>query len=716
MKRGSGFIVFLILFLLAVSLRYSSFFSRGQSLFLALFDDPTPRLSFYPWLVESTRQLKSGHFPLWCNLEGAGMPLLANYQSTPFNPFNLAFAVFPDLKLLDFIVLLKLLLLAVFTYLFGRQIRLSPLAAAAAAFIICFCGYASKYINHIYLNTELWVPAGLIITERILNDRATILRFLGLGILSALALIGGNPEAAFYFFLFIALYAILRGGFITARKTASVFFALAFGFFLCAWHLFSFADYFSFAWHFHTSGISAIDHPQMRWMFSLFFPWMFGPLRSSPDFDHMLAYLGLIPVMLSLMTIFRIRSLPRTALFFWIFTLVFLGLIYNLPPFSALRHLPVISQVRNARYGYFGVNFSIAMLAGIGLESFLAGKISSRGFGLAAAVSGLIGIAAFGLALVFPPKSPLPYPATAMWLAPLCLFLLAAFAGLAGVFSRRRKICAAVMIVFALISLFHYARGLKPVSEVTPAIWRYQNPELPPILKPIVDDPELKRFMGIEEIYTDNLNIICRLNDLRAYEALYPLGYVQAMAGIEGFPMQNAAREYFSHGWHFYVKEKNLGNPLLAELGLKYLVSDRELKLPDWQIIAHQQDHFLYLNKNARPRVWVKESSGAAVFQEAEITDYQPDKITVKISGARGAELVLADQYAPGWRAFEMPGKRELRIFQEGLLFRKIMLDRDTREIQFIYQSRGFQIGIFASLSSIFIFVILLMAALGRRS
>ena len=56
------------------------------------------------------------------------MPLLANYQSTPFNPFNLAFTVFPVLRLLNWLLLFKLAILGLGVYLFGLAIGLSRLS------------------------------------------------------------------------------------------------------------------------------------------------------------------------------------------------------------------------------------------------------------------------------------------------------------------------------------------------------------------------------------------------------------------------------------------------------------------------------------------------------------------------------------------------------------------------------------------------------------
>jgi len=121
MREQRAFIIFVALLLLCIFIQYYDFIDSAHSLFLAFFWDPTPRIGLYPWLVESTRQLRDGHFPLWCNLKGAGMPLWANYQTAPLNPFNFIFEIFPSLKLLDYLLMLKLFLLGVFSYWLGRN-------------------------------------------------------------------------------------------------------------------------------------------------------------------------------------------------------------------------------------------------------------------------------------------------------------------------------------------------------------------------------------------------------------------------------------------------------------------------------------------------------------------------------------------------------------------------------------------------------------------
>jgi len=52
-------------------------------------------LAFYPWRLLATEQLRCGEVPLWNRYNGLGVPLLANFQSAPFDPFSLPWFLLP---------------------------------------------------------------------------------------------------------------------------------------------------------------------------------------------------------------------------------------------------------------------------------------------------------------------------------------------------------------------------------------------------------------------------------------------------------------------------------------------------------------------------------------------------------------------------------------------------------------------------------------------
>ena len=714
MSRRSAFVLFLVFFIAALFIQYAPFLSSRQSLFLAKFYDPSPRLCWYPRLVESARQIHEGHFPLWCNLEGAGMPLLADTGSAVLHPFNLIFEIFPYLKLLDYILLLRLVLLGIFTYLFAIEIGLSPLSAACSALTICFCGYILRNINYFLLNNDIWLPAALLAAERMVKNRVTLPLFLVFSLITALELMGGSPQSALYIFMLIFLYVLVCGR-KPKQEIPFLVLALCFGFLIGSIQLTSFTEYFGYAWSSHDPGIHSVDRVPVRSLFSLFFPWIFGNANTDPQLRVSSGYIGLIPVFLTMTTVSRIRRMSSRALFFWMVLLIFAGIIFYLHPFADLNYLPVMNRIRNARSAYFGLSFSIAMLAGFGLDNFIKNRLSLRDCLMALAMTSALALLAMTLALIFPAHPSLGISNIRTWLLPAIFFMVAAAVCLAGAEIPQKKFAAFIIAALSLISLLYLARGLAPLTELQPEIGRFNNPLPPQFLTPIINDKNLSRFLGTPGVFTENLNILFKINDLRAFEALYPMGYVQAIAEIEGFKMEMAADQFIKHGWSFNIQEKNLAHPLLDQMGVKYLLTANEINAQGWVPVKRTRDHFLYINQEAWPRAWTIKNSGEYDFSIARISEYHPDRLLVDVSGEDGSGLVLSDQYAPGWKAVVLPSRAERRIFKEGLLFRKVLLKNGDRQILFFYQPAGFEIGLFASLASLVSLLLLAAAGILKR-
>ena len=701
-----------MLFLLTLLLvQYQGIFSFQHSLALCLIEDPGPRLSLYPWLMESARQLRSGHFPLWCALEGAGFPLLANYQSSPLNPFNLLFALFPYLKVLDLILILKLVLLGIFTYLFARALGLSPLAGATSGVIICFCGYVSKNLNWVLINSELWLPAGLLLVEKIYQSRRKFFAWLGLILVSFMVAVGGNPQVSLYVYLFIFFYLIFRGSWARRRESFGIIFALVLGLILASFQTLSFWEYLSYGWHIHSPELNTIARPRLKFLYSLFFPWVYGAHRSYLEQLFMREYLGLVPVFLALLSLSSGLK-NRKLVFFWAWLLVFLGVIYWIPPFHLINLLPGFNRIANIKYAYFGVCFSLAILAGFGIERYLT-SLSSRKYGMALGLA--CGLAFLSLLLVYryPPSVSYP-PFRNAWLEPMLLFIFASGVGIYGVLFQERKICGLGLVFLAGVNLIYFYPGFNPQTKIDPARWRFFQPKPPSYLLPIIQEKEPVRFIGLEGVFHHNFNLIYQINDLRVFEALYPKDYVQMMGEIEGFELKQAMREFFKHGWSFDVRKENLNSLWLDRLGVKYLLSKKEINAPGWKLQEKSKDYYLYKNSEAWRRAWILKQDSSPDFSSAKITIYQPDRVIVEINPPQDGYLILADQYAPGWRAFIYPSGREKRIFKHELLFRRIELEPATERVEMVYRPFGFLIGLYVSLGSFLFFLFIFWQGLKK--
>ena len=227
-------------------------------------------------------------------------------------------------------------------------------------------------LNLVRINTEIWLPAGLLMAERILKDRPTLSRLLGLGLISALALAGGNPEAAFCFLLFISLYSLLRVGRQRLRRVAPVMLGLGFGLLWNAYLVFSFLEYLGFGWHIHSPNVPAVELCSLRGLFVLFFPGWFNPAVFNDELTYIFFFIGPIPAILALTTIPKLRRLPQAGLCFWIALLLGLGMIFKVPPFSWLAVLPLLNRLRIMNYALFEDDFFRAHAGRLGPGPILA--------------------------------------------------------------------------------------------------------------------------------------------------------------------------------------------------------------------------------------------------------------------------------------------------------------------------------------------------------
>ena len=72
--------------------------------------------------------------------------------------------------------------------------------------------------------------------------------------------------------------------------------------------------------------------------------------------------------------------------------------------------------------------------------------------------------------------------------------------------------------------------------------------------------------------------------------------------------MNDSESEFFRQGWHFAFNNDRLDNPLIDRLGIKYLVSDRELRKPSLELLA-QTSCNIFISQSERLAPGLAEAS-----------------------------------------------------------------------------------------------------------
>jgi hypothetical protein len=175
----------------------------GEVLFWGL-----PSLQFYPWRQFAFETLRSGQLPLWNPYNGAGAPLIANYQSQFFYPFSWLGLVLPLGFAISVTAVLHLFIAAAGMWVFTGRLGLLTLGRGVSALAFGMCSYLVARLGTYpmvaaaaWLPWLLWAVAGVIWYGRP-RDVAW------LGLFGALLLLAGHAQTAWYSLLLAGLCAL----------------------------------------------------------------------------------------------------------------------------------------------------------------------------------------------------------------------------------------------------------------------------------------------------------------------------------------------------------------------------------------------------------------------------------------------------------------------------------------------------------------------------
>lgn len=181
-----------------------------------------------PWLLQVRHELRAGRLPLWNPYQFSGYPSWSAGQAAPLFPLHLLFVVLP--LQLGWVLLpwLRLVAGGCGAWALGRELGLSPPAALVPALVFPLSGMVVSFALFPMGNALALVPWVLWAVERLAAGRGGL---VPLALFAGLQLVAGHPETAVHTALVSALYLAVRG---TSRGVAS---ARAWGAFAGGWAL-----------------------------------------------------------------------------------------------------------------------------------------------------------------------------------------------------------------------------------------------------------------------------------------------------------------------------------------------------------------------------------------------------------------------------------------------------------------------------------------------
>ncbi|MCX7726299.1 MAG: YfhO family protein, partial [Chitinispirillaceae bacterium] len=158
---------------------------------------------YLPYRIFATHSLKKLIFPFWNPYCFSGMPFFSDIQSAVLYPLNLLMVLFSSkdgfpVYLYELQILFHLILAGFFTYILSRDFERSRSASFFASIIYMFGGFATAHIFHVtMIHTFPYFPAALFTLKRALSLKS-VKYIAATSICICIAAFAGHPQMYLY--------------------------------------------------------------------------------------------------------------------------------------------------------------------------------------------------------------------------------------------------------------------------------------------------------------------------------------------------------------------------------------------------------------------------------------------------------------------------------------------------------------------------------------
>ena len=697
------------------------------------------------------QQVLRGHFPLWNPCLDCGMPNLGSIQGALLFPINLLLMPIEPFYAGGLAAFLKLFLAGLFTMLYLRLLGVSHAAAFLSGLVFSLCGFMIVWLGHPHVNCAMWLPLLLYFIEKSfqltpgqganLFSGLNLRVWTGFAVTYALMFLGGHPPTAIHVTILAGIYFMFR---LMEHRREQPFrrmelfvCSLAIGFFLAAPQMLPYLEYYGQS----STGIASTA--LQRWSIRLtpntpvFFllPHLSGSpaegfedmakllgLGELPNFNERTGYVGILPLMFAVWAVAFRRC--KFTLFYLFVIVASLLVIYGVPPLPAIvRMSPVLSDICQTRLLLF-VGFGMAVLAGLGWDTFSRMKGRRKVLLAAAGFWVAVGAVMPWLWGVIGPRFQELDPSHRTFL--LWQFLVLAgglvATGVVVLWPARRNpwIPTAICLGWTAIDLLWFGMGYNP------AIPRDRYYPATPAVEWLEKDHSIFRILGGGTTLVPNTAEVYGLSDARGCDFMSVRRYEELITGD-------------SDDFFFYASARYLPDTLPL-LNVKYLLLSRQAALnPQLFELVYSNGAAIYRYKACEERALVvfdhqvrdpaailtevrsgKFDPRQVLFLEEEpkivadnetkitaletnisvrITSYEPDEVRIEASLPRPGFLLLLDTYFPGWTA--SVNGRPTRIFRADYNFRAVSLPAGKSTIRFSYRPKSLRIGMALSAMSL---------------
>lgn len=706
---------------------YSKNYPNGIPFKNFLITDPVRQQ--YPWRELAISLEKRLELPLWNSYSLAGTPLLANFQSAAFYPFNLLFFIMPFVTAWSFIIFLGPLLAGIFLFLYLNNFKLNKWASLLGSISYAFSGFFVAWMEWgTITHVALWLPLILLSIDKLALKKKSI-KWSFIYLFSILfSFFAGHLQTFFYLFIFSTVYFLVKWRQFNFNKITLFLFLIVNSLFI----ILSAIQWIPTLQLIQLSArsVDSVGFTNPGW----FIPWQHLVQFVVPDFfgnpttlnywgvwnyGEFIGYAGIAGLIFSLFAILFRRD--KKTLFFGITLLM--SLIFALPTFFAkipfILHIPFLETSQPTRL-IFLIDFSLSVLAALGFDYYLKNK---KQIFTPLILVGLIFVGLWGFVLLGNSLDSVNLSVVKNNLKfPIIIFLFLGSTLFLNNFIKKNKYTMAICVAIVAIVVFDLFRFGWKFTPFTQESYLFPSTKTINFLQKNLG--QFRIMTTDSRILPPNFSAFYRLQSIDGYDPLYLLRYGELIAASErGEP--NISPPF---GFNRIITPHNYNSKIIDLLGVKYVLSLSDLNSPKLKKVFQEGETKIYENQNVLPRVFFveqvlyekdKKQVINALFRDdidlnkvvilefpyqkgnaklspligqfdnkrtvgkAMITSYSENRVILEVENTSDAGvLVFTDTYYPTWRA-KIDNDYETQILQVDYNFRSVSVPRGKHIIEF---------------------------------
>lgn len=711
----------------------------------------------FPWKHLAIETYKNGEIPFWNPHNFSGNPLMANFQTGAFYPFNLILLILPFLVGWTIYILSTPIFAAFFMYLFLRELKLSKISSVFGGISFEFSSFMVVWMEYGNIgHTLLWLPLALFWTEKLIK-RFEYKYIIYLTLTFLASLLAGFIQVYFYVVIIVLGYFIaksLLNDSLTSKKLFLFLTSLLFSSFISFFQIFPTLEIFanSSRGNYTLSQIQNLLNP---WWYSItaIVPNFFGHPASNNHWFYgtyieRVSYIGLIPFTLFLYALFNFKKRKEIIVFglIGIFSFLLATDLFITKYFFKLP-IPVISTAVPTRILSI-FQFCAIVLSAIGLDYFRRNYNKKSLY-----ISGLIVFSFIAVSWIFTfiaqkfiaidpininiVKRNLIIP-TALFLSFIAVIYLWT--------EKKLKIAILAILLITVLDLFYFFHRITPFS---PKEFIYPKT---PVIEYLQKNAGINRFWGYGSGYIEsNFQTFDGTFSPEGVDPLHIREYTELITSSKNGKIASILPRHDANIVGGYGKEDLRNNmyrqKLLNLLGVKYVLHKIGSNSPDYEtfsvgtyeMVWSDEYYQIYRNKEALPRIFlasdyvvekdkqeivdkiyesnldlgktlilsekIKESFKPAYDPESKVIvkAYKSNKIELSTSSREDSLLFISDTYFPGWKV-RIDGK-DGKIYRANLAFRAIPVPKGMHEVILEFYPETFEKGLSMSLIAFLVFL-----------